>query len=88
MSAHPGEVQGVRVCVDEVEHRLEQLEMGDGRGGNGTGVRKEGEAKPAISLHGEQAAVGEPQDVAGVSMDVQGDAGPGLEGEEDGTELS
>jgi hypothetical protein len=41
------------VCMDEVEHRLEQLEMGDGRWGTKTGVRKKGEAKPAIPLHGE-----------------------------------
>jgi hypothetical protein len=57
MGAHPGEVQGVRVSADEVEHGMEQQEVGDGRGGNGAGVREKGEAEPAVSLHGEQAAV-------------------------------
>jgi hypothetical protein len=32
VGAHPGETQGVRVCADEVEYRLEELEVG-GRGG-------------------------------------------------------
>jgi hypothetical protein len=45
------------VSADEVEHGMEQQEVGDGRGGNGAGVREKGEAEPAVSLHGEQAAV-------------------------------
>jgi hypothetical protein len=74
------------VCTNEVEHRLEKLEVGDG-GGSKLWVREEGESEPAVSLHGEQATMCESQDVAGVSMDVQGGAGPGLEGQEDSAQF-
>jgi hypothetical protein len=87
VGACPGEAQGVRVSADEVEHGLEQQEVGGGGRGNREGVREKGKAKPAILLHGKQAAVDKSQDIAGVSVDVQGGTGPGLEGEEDSAEF-